>query len=208
MTLFVCVPALIFAVLGFLSIPLIEEFTGTASAVTGEKKPTTPGETIAAKEKEPVHPRKGDKLVLEDRIDWIEKTLRLMQVTGQKAESRSRENKGMARELVRIARVMVVVLVIIAAGFPLSLWLLSRKRLIGLSGLSSELAATLLVVEERQAKLVNIFKDLQDEIDFLDSMSTPDLKKLIEQAEKYLEHNQNDLAMTREPESRDKVESD
>ena len=70
---------------------------------------------------------------------------------------------------------------------------MSRKRILGLSGLSTEVAATLLVIEERQAKLANILKEIQGEIDYLHTMSVPDLKNLIQQAESYLKQNEEDL---------------
>lgn len=109
-------------------------------------------------------------------------------------ERRSYEIKMMSREIVRLNKYVVIVLAIIAISFPMSLWLLSRRRLIGLSGLSSEVAATLLVVEERQAKLANILKEIQGEMDYLHTMSVPDLKKLIEKAEQYIQENEQDLA--------------
>jgi hypothetical protein len=132
----------------------------------------------------------------EERIARIEETLESIKVTGEKAEDRSYFNKMMSMELVRYVRIMVGVLVAIAVLFPLTLWLLSKKRLIGLSGLSSEVTATLLVVEERQAKLANLLKEIQQEIDYIQNMSAPDLKKLIEQAEKYLKQNERDLKTT------------
>ena len=70
---------------------------------------------------------------------------------------------------------------------------MSRKRILGLSGLSDELAGTLLTVEERQAKLASILKEIQGEVDYLHTMSVPDLKGLIAQAERYLELNEHDL---------------
>ncbi|MEW6138943.1 MAG: hypothetical protein AB1733_11980 [Thermodesulfobacteriota bacterium] len=113
--------------------------------------------------------------------------------TIRKAESRSLENKQMARELIGYVKIMVVVLIVIAIGFPLAIWLLSRRRLIGLSGLSSEVAATLVLVEERQAKLANVLRDIQNEVDYLHTLSVPDLKNLIQQAEIYLQQNEKDL---------------
>ena len=91
---------------------------------------------------------------------------------------------------------MVIALIVIAVGFPVIIWLLSRKRILGLSGLSTEVAATLLVIEERQAKLANILKEIQGEIDYLHTMSVPDLKNLIQQAESYLKQNEEDLEKT------------
>jgi hypothetical protein len=111
----------------------------------------------------------------------------------KRAEQRSYANKMMARELLGYVRLVVVVLIFIAVAFPLTIWLLSRKRILGLSGLSPELATTLLVVEERQAKLANILKEIQGEIDYLHTMSVPDLKNLIQQAESYLKQNEADL---------------
>jgi len=132
----------------------------------------------------------------EERVARIESTLESIRETGEKAEQRSFTNKMMAAELIRYVKLMILVLVAIAVGFPLSLWLLSRKRLVGLSGLSDEVTATLLMVEERQAKLTNILKEIQGEVDYLHSMSVPDLKNLIQQAETYLKQNEADLDKT------------
>ncbi|MGB9618397.1 MAG: hypothetical protein ACP5M0_14580 [Desulfomonilaceae bacterium] len=133
---------------------------------------------------------------MEKRIEKIEKTLESIRVTGEKAEDRSYFNKLMSLELVRYVRIMVIVLIVIAIVFPLTLWLLSKKRLLALSGLSDEVTATLLLVEERQAKLANLLREIQVEIDYMENMSAPDLKKLIEQAEKYLKQNEKDLRET------------
>jgi predicted PurR-regulated permease PerM len=135
----------------------------------------------------------------EQRIEQIEEMLRQIKDTGEKAEDRSYYTKMLARELVGYVRITVGVLIAIAIIFPLTIWLMSKKRLLGLSGLSQEVAATLLVVEERQAKLATILKEIQGEIDYLHSMSVPDLKNLIKQAEKYLEQNEKDLANTSRP---------
>lgn len=133
------------------------------------------------------------RMTAEDRMEHLEKTLQSMKVTAEKSESRSYENKMMARELIRYIKAITVILAVAALGFPLAIWLLSRKRLLGLSELSGEVAATLLVVEERQAKLSTILKEIQGEIDYLHTMSVPDLKNLIQQAEKYLKQNEQDL---------------
>ena len=133
---------------------------------------------------------------MEKRIEKIEQTLESIRVTGEKAEDRSYFNKLMSMELIRYVRIMVIVLIVIAIAFPLTLWLLSRKRLLALSGLSDEVTATLLLVEERQAKLANLLREIQMEIDYMENMSAPDLKKLIEQAEKYLKQNEKDLRET------------
>jgi hypothetical protein len=132
----------------------------------------------------------------EDRIAEIEKTLQSIKATSEKAEERGYYNKMLGRELIGYIRVVVIILAVIAVVFPLAIWLLSRRRLLGLSGLSSEVTATLLVVEERQAKLANILKEIQGEIDYLHTMSVPDLKNLIEQAESYLKQNETDLEKT------------
>jgi len=125
----------------------------------------------------------------EKRMEEIANSIELI----RKAEERGYENKMMARELIRYIKVVVAVLVVIAVAFPLTIWLMSRKRILGLSGLSPELAATLLVIEERQAKLATILKEIQGEIDYLHTMSVPDLKNLIQQAENYLKQNETDL---------------
>jgi hypothetical protein len=131
--------------------------------------------------------------LIDARLSKIEKTLQEVKTTGEKAEIRSYSNKMTSRELVRFVKAILVALVLIAVSFPLIIWLISRRRLLGLSGLSDEAAATLLVVEERQAKLTSILKEIQSEVEYLHSMSGPDLKNLIEQAEKYLEQNKRDL---------------
>ncbi|MFH1112734.1 MAG: hypothetical protein V1792_02320 [Pseudomonadota bacterium] len=130
---------------------------------------------------------------IETRMHQLERILPSIKSTGEMAEERSFDNKLMSRELIRYIRIMVIVLILIAIGFPLIIWLLSRRRILGLSGLSSELAATVVLVEERQAKLANILKDIQGEIDYLHTMSVPDLKDLIQQAENYLKQNEKDL---------------
>lgn len=132
----------------------------------------------------------------EARIEEIEKTLQSIKATGEKAEERSYFNKMLGAELIKYVRLMVIALIVIAVGFPVVIWLLSRKRILGLSGLSTEVAATLLVIEERQAKLANILKEIQGEIDYLHTMSVPDLKNLIQQAESYLKQNEEDLEKT------------
>ena len=129
----------------------------------------------------------------EQRIEEMEKTLQSIKTTGEKAEDRSYSNKMMSAELIGYVRLVVVVLIVIAVAFPLTIWLLSRKRILGLSGMSSELATTLLIIEERQAKLAIILKEIQGEIDYLHTMSVPDLKNLIQQAENYLKQNETDL---------------
>lgn len=133
------------------------------------------------------------KISTEERIEKIESTLESIKITGEKAEGRSYYNKMISLELIHYVKIMVGILIVIAVVFPVTIWLMSRKRLLGLSGLSTEVTATLLVVEERQAKLTNILKEIQEEIDYLHTMSATDLKKLIDQAEKYLKQNQQDL---------------
>jgi len=129
----------------------------------------------------------------DERFSRMEKRLESMADTFKSSEERIYDNKMMARELIRYVKVMVGALVAIAIGFPLVIWLLSKKRILGLSGLSQEVSATLVVVEERQAKLANILKEVQGEIDYVHGMSVPDLKDLINQAEKYLKQNEQDL---------------
>jgi DNA polymerase/3'-5' exonuclease PolX len=137
-------------------------------------------------------------LDLETRITHIEKTLESIKGTGKAAEERSLFNKVMAIEMVKLVRIAVAVLVFMAAGIPVGFWLLltQRKRL-GPASPSDEITATLVAVEERQAKLAGILRDIQSEIDFLHSMSVPDLRKLIDQAEKYIQQNEKDLEKTK-----------
>ena len=156
--------------------------TGIASAIAAGESPTQPG----------VNQRTADSggspsgRSMDQRMDYLEKAV-------NKIEERGYDNKMMARELIRYVKLVVLVLIFIAVAFPLAIWLLSSRRILGLSGLSPELAATLLVVEERQAKLANILKEIQGEIDYLHTMSVPDLKNLIQQAESYLKQNEADL---------------
>lgn len=165
--------------------------TDIALAVAGEPSQPTQAKAAAS----PGVDESGRAVSPEARIDQIEELLRSVKLTGEASESRSKENKVMARELIGYVKIMVAVLVAIAVGFPLAIWLMSRRRLLGLSGLSGEVTATLVLVEERQAKLANILKDIQNEIDYLHTMSVPDLKNLIQQAETYLKQNEKDLEL-------------
>lgn len=156
-----------------------------------------PSQAVAPDEPEnAVGVDEAEDVSLENRIRRIEEVINSVKMTTEMAEIRSYQNKMMGRELVRLVRAAVVVLVLIGIGFPLILLFLSYKRVLGPPGLSSEVAATLLEVEERQAKLTNILRDIQGEMDYLHTMSVPDLKRLIEQAESYIEQNERDLAET------------
>ena len=130
--------------------------------------------------------KSGLAMTTEERITQLEKMI-------SATESRSLFIKMATYELVSYLRWIVAALLAIALVFPVTIWLMSRRRILGLSGLSDELAATLLTVEERQTKLANILKEIQSEVDYLHTMSVPDLKGLIAQAEKYLEQNERDL---------------
>jgi hypothetical protein len=140
----------------------------------------------------------GDHVPIEERLARIETTLLSVEETVKKAEDRSFYNKMAGREMLGYAKLTVVVLVVIAAIFPLTIWFLSRRRILGLSGLSSEMAATLLLVEERQSKLVALLKEMQSEIDYLHSMPSPDLKNLVQQAEGLVRKNEADLKKVRD----------
>jgi hypothetical protein len=155
------------------------------SAVSTTTKPSTP-EGIKNEEK-------AFLASLDERIERIEKALQGMSKIGKLAESRTLENKILAREQKRLAISILIVLIAIALIFPLTIWLLSKKRLLGLSGLSDEVAATILVVEERQAKLASILEDMQAEFDEEYARTSPDMKNLMEQAKKFLDENKRDL---------------
>ncbi|MDD3472450.1 MAG: hypothetical protein PHS86_06680 [Syntrophaceae bacterium] len=133
---------------------------------------------------------------MENRLNKIEQTLYSIKVTGEKAEDRSYFNKMISVEVIRYLRLMVIMLVVIAIVFPLAIWILGRKRMLNFSGSSVELAETLVQVEERQAKLAHILKEIQSEVDYLHTMSTPDLQNLIKQAENYLKLSQQELDKT------------
>ncbi len=130
---------------------------------------------------------------IENRFEQIEKTLQSIKVTGEKAEDRSYFNKLASYEVIKYLKLMVLLLVFIALGFPIAVWLLNKSSFSRTPGKSQELAETLLTIEERQAKLANILKEIQGEIDYLHTMSAPDLKNLIQQAESYLKLNESDL---------------
>ena len=142
---------------------------------------------------------------IENRFERIEKTLESIKVTGEKAEDRSYFNKMASTEVIKYLKLMVLLLVLIALGFPLAIWLLNRSSYFKSSDRSQELAGTLITIEERQVKLANILKEIQGEIDYLHTMSAPDLKNLIQQAENYLKLNESDLKKAgskQEPESK------
>jgi hypothetical protein len=130
---------------------------------------------------------------IENRFENIEKTLESIKSTGEKAEDRSYFNKMASTEVIKYLKIMVLLLVLIALGFPLAIWIINRSGSSGYSSSSQELAETLLTVEERQAKLATILKEIQGEIDYLHTMSAPDLKNLIQQAENYLKMSQKDI---------------
>jgi hypothetical protein len=184
---------------------LIVALHGAAIAAVLERNPgrASEGVTVVAQARPDASVQNWD----EARISRIESTLESIRETGEKAESRSKTNKQIGAELIQYVKVMVLVLVAIALGFPLSLWLLSKKRLVGLSGLSDEVTATILMVEERQAKLAIVLKEIQGEIDYLHSMSVPDLQTLIQQAESYLKQNEADLEKAGTKRPRKKKES-
>jgi hypothetical protein len=129
----------------------------------------------------------------EPRMKRIEDAIRDIQVTGEKAESRTYYVKMIGYEIIDLVKVAIAILILIAAGIPLAIWVFTRRGLLDFSGHSSRVAAALVEVEERQTKLVSIFKDLQDEIEILNASSAPDLKKLVERARQYIEQNERDL---------------
>ena len=131
--------------------------------------------------------------LIENRFEKIEKTLESIRVTGEKAEDRSYFNKLVSFEVFKYLKVMVALLILIALGFPLAIWLMTRSSSFQASARSQDLAETLLTIEERQAKLAHILKDIQGEIDYLQTLSAPDLKNLIQKAENYLKLNEQDL---------------
>jgi hypothetical protein len=173
---------------------LFAPFQGQA---LGQTTPLAGGEISSGTDR-PAHPglREEEKAFLaslDERIERIENVLQGVSRIGKIAESRSLENKIMAREQKRLAIGILLVLMTIALIFPFTIWLLSRKRLLGLSGLSDEVAATILVVEERQAKLARILEEMQSELDEEYARTSPDLKNLMEQAKKFLDENKRDL---------------
>jgi hypothetical protein len=176
----------------FCSLAELPIFAQQPPAVSVPSKPEATMGPQAPAEKVPA----TSTMTQEERIELIEKTLHDIKPTIERTEERSYFTKMLGGELLKYVRLMVIALVVIAVAFPVTIWMLSRRRILGLSGLSTEVAATLLVVEERQAKLANILKEIQGEIDYLHTMSVPDLKNLIQQAENYLKQNEQDLDKT------------
>jgi hypothetical protein len=127
------------------------------------------------------------------RLLDAEQRLQGMEETLQDLWERSLYNKLIGNQMIKLARAAVIILVVIAIGFPLTLVFLGRRRILGPWNVTSDLPETLIAVEERQAKLANILREIQSEIDYIHSMSVPDLKKLIDQAEKYIQQNEKDL---------------
>lgn len=173
----------------FFVVPFGHSFLVQAATVTGLGGSAPAAGTVHSE----YGTKTGPELSKEEWVVGVEKTLQSIKATSEKDEMRGYYNKMVGRELIRHVRVIVIMLAIFAVAFPLAIWLMSRKRVLGLSGLSAEVAATLLVIEERQAKLANTLKEIQGEIDYLHTMSVPELNNLIQQAESYLKQNQTDL---------------
>jgi hypothetical protein len=134
-----------------------------------------------------------DLLADEARMKRMEDAIRDIQVTGDKTESRIYFVKETGYQIISLVKIAVAVLILIAAGIPLVIWVFTRRGLLDFSGHSSKVSDALVEVEERQAKLAGIFKDLQDEIEILNASSAPDLKRLVERAKQYIEQNEKDL---------------
>lgn len=188
----ICLSCLVLAVLAC-PVPAVQaQSPGAREDVSTEpasQVPLTPGHQAAAAGGE----KSAAGLTPEERLNQVEETLRSIKTTGERSEVRSYENKMMARELIRYVKWVVAVLLGIGVGFPILLWVLSRRRVLGSSPFSPDIVDTLVAVEERQAKLANILREIQGEIDYLHSMSVPDLKKLIDQAERYIKQNEKEL---------------
>ena len=107
-----------------------------------------------------------------------------------KTDSRTLYIKILVRQLTRLATAAVILLLVIVFTIPVAVWLLGRSKLLGLP---ADVAATLISVEERQAKLVSTFKEIQDEMEVLHFQSGPDLKNLMKSAQEYLTQNERAL---------------
>ncbi|MFH0960355.1 MAG: hypothetical protein V1897_16810, partial [Pseudomonadota bacterium] len=83
---------------------------------------------------------------IENRFEKIEKTLESIKVTGEKAEDRSYFNKLASFEVFKYLKVMVALLILIALGFPLAIWLITKSSSFQASARSQDLAETLLTV--------------------------------------------------------------
>lgn len=129
----------------------------------------------------------------QSRLKRIEEMLKTIKPKLDMAEGRTYYNKMLGRAQMRWQIAAVAVLAVIAIGHPLVLFYLSRRRVLGKSEVSTQIAETLVMVEERQAKLANILRELQTEVDYLHGMSVPELKSLMEEAQRYLKQNESDL---------------
>jgi len=126
-------------------------------------------------------------------LDRVEATVKkigevqsVMQDWLRRAESRSFTNKLQGRTAVRLLVAVVITLGFIAIGFPaLFIWYNSR-RLKRMSAMSSDIASTLVLVQERQVKLGDTLRELQDELDYIPVSSAPDFAKLLKEAEQSL----------------------
>ncbi len=127
------------------------------------------------------------------RTEQPEKILQSTTMTEDKAEHPSPSVRLLTAEVITYLRWIMVALIAIIVSFPVTVWLMSRKRMLALSGLSEELAATLLMVEKRQSKRSNILREIQDEGCDLQTMSRPELKAFVAEAKKYLEQNEPDV---------------
>ncbi len=188
-----CVFPVVSGLICLLSVALLLMVSADAGAQSVAERADTPSATTGSSPTAVSDTKDAQSITTQEHIRQLEKMLLDLKATGEKNESRSYYIKMVTYELIAYLKWIVVALLAIALVFPLTIWLMSRKRILGLSGFSDEMAATLLVVEERQAKLANILKEIQSEVDYLHTMSVPDLKGLIAQAEKYLEQNERDL---------------
>ena len=150
-------------------------------------------------------PRTSPQLRLKTDLNKLRRPFNQLKSQVRKLRTGAISTNWLATEVIKYLKMMVLLLVLIALGFPLAIWLLNRSRYFKSSDGSQELAETLITIEERQVKLANILKEIQGEIDYLHTMSAPDLKNLIQQAESYLKLNESDLQKAgskQEPESK------
>ncbi|GEM_PF-1992976 len=103
-----------------------------------------------------------------------------------RAETRTSTNKRQGKTAVQLLVAVVLTLALIAVGFPgLFIWYNSR-RLKRMTAISSEIAGTLVLVQERQARLGDTLREMQDELDYIPVSSAPDFAKLLKEAEQSL----------------------
>ena len=167
----VCVGAGMFGIL-----PLIEsQATDTVPVATDEKVKSQP-ESVD-----------GDNAATSN-LDIL---YLIKDITG-KTERRSLENKIMVRESIRNVRAIMIILIVAVILLPVSL-LIVGTRLLRIFTQSKTVSDTLLLLEQRQTKLAETLRELEQELEMLEYGSVPAVKGLLETANEHIGEAERDL---------------